>query len=69
VSPNHTAEIEAFCAAQGIPFVGKIPYDPLAVKAVNAGMTVADIECPAGQAVRGIYAAVLGLLDINKSDE
>jgi len=69
VSSNHTAEIEAFCAAQGIPFVGKIPYDPLAVKAVNAGMTVADIECPAGQAVRSIYAAVLGLLDINKSDE
>ncbi|MCD8133146.1 MAG: ATP-binding protein [Clostridiales bacterium] len=69
VSMYHTEEIENFCAAQGIPFVGKIPYDPLAVKAVNAGMTVADIECPAGKAVREIYAAVLSLLDINKSDE
>lgn len=69
VSLDHTAEIEAFCAEQGIPFVGKVPYDPLAVKAVNAGMTVADIECPAGQAIREIYTAVLSLLGIQKSDK
>lgn len=67
VSPHHTEEIEAFCAAQGIPFVGKIPYDPLAVKAVNAGMTVADIDCLAGQAVREIYAAVPSLLGVDKN--
>ncbi|MCD8121014.1 MAG: ATP-binding protein [Clostridiales bacterium] len=69
VSPHHTAEIETFCTAQSIPFVGKIPYDPLAVKAVNAGMTIADVECPAGQAVRNIYSAVLDLLSIDESDE
>ncbi|MCD8123971.1 MAG: hypothetical protein LUE23_02910 [Lachnospiraceae bacterium] len=68
VSPHHTAAIESFCAARDIPFVGKIPFDPLAVKAVNAGMTVADIECPAGQSVREVYAAVLSLLGLNRSD-
>jgi len=68
ISPRHTAEIEAFCIAHDIPFAGKIPFDPMAVQAVNAGLTVADIECPAGRAVRDIYAAVLSLLGIGKFD-
>lgn len=58
VSPKHTAEIEDFCRAQGIPFVGKIPFDPLAIKAVNEGLTIVDIDCPSGQAVREIYRAI-----------
>lgn len=54
-SPEHADQIEQFCEEQGIPFVGKIPFDPQAVKAVNTGMTVVDIDCPAGEAVKEIY--------------
>ncbi len=54
-SPAHADQIEQFCKEQGISFVGKIPFDPQAVKAVNAGMTVVDIDCPAGEAIKEIY--------------
>ncbi len=63
VSPAHTEEIKCFCAEQNIPFVGKIPFDPLAVQAVNDGKTIADISCPSGDAVKQIYQAVVTLLN------
>ncbi|MBQ6404066.1 MAG: 4Fe-4S binding protein [Oscillospiraceae bacterium] len=62
VSPEHTVAIERFCAAQGLPFVGRIPYDPEAVKAVNEGRTVVDSDCPAGRAIRHIYTELQRLL-------
>ena len=62
VSAEHTAEIEAFCSARGIPFVGKIPFDIQAVKAVNAGASIVDTECPSGQAVRDIYKEICRLM-------
>lgn len=62
VSPQHTERIETFCRQQGIAFVGKIPFDPMAVRAVNEGTTVVDIDCPAGRAVREIFAKLTVLL-------
>lgn len=62
VSPQHTECIETFCRQQGIAFVGKIPFDPMAVRAVNEGTTVVDIDCPAGRAVREIFAKLTALL-------
>ncbi len=62
VSTEHTDAIETFCRQRGLPFVGKIPYDPQAVEAVNTGCTVVDTDCPAGRAVRMIYRELLELL-------
>ncbi len=62
VSPEHTEAIEAFCREHGLPFVGKIPYDPLAVEAVNSGFSVVDTDCPSGNAIRKIYPELLKLL-------
>ncbi len=66
ISPKHTIEIEGFCQEQGIPFLGKIPFDPLAVQAVNEGRTIADIGCSSGQAVRVIYEGVRKLLELDE---
>lgn len=63
VSPRHTSEIEDFCRAQGIPLVGKVPFDPLAVKAANDGLSIVDTDCPAGRAVRAVYREVRKLLE------
>ncbi len=62
VSPEHAEAIEVFCREQGLPFAGRIPYDPLAVEAVNAGLSVIDVDCPAGTAVRNIYSELKRLL-------
>ncbi len=62
VSPAHTAEIEEFCREQGLPFVGRIPFDPQASRAVNEGKSVVDVSCPAGDAIRAMLPALEKLL-------
>lgn len=57
-----TKQIERFCKEKQIPFVGTIPYDPLAVTAINNGKTIVEMDCPSGCAVREIYAETLRLL-------
>ncbi len=61
-SLEHTQKIEEFCTANGLAFVGKIPFDREAVKAVNAGLTIADIDCISRTAVKEIYKKVIKLL-------
>ena len=57
-----SAKIESFCWKEGIFFAGKIPFDPIAVKAVNEGKTVIDYACISGTAVRKVYAKTLQML-------
>lgn len=40
VNPQRTAEIEAYCQAEGIPLVGKLPYDTVFTKAMVQGQPV-----------------------------
>lgn len=62
VSPENTGAIQDFCKGAGIPFLGKVPYDKSASQAVNAGLSVAEIDCPARDALREIYEAASQLL-------
>lgn len=62
-SPHHTAAIEAYCADEGLAFVGIIPFDPAAAQAVNHGHTLVDTPSLAGDAVREIYTNVIHLLE------
>lgn len=62
VNPAKTEEIRTFCGENRIPFVGVIPFDPEAVKAVNSGKSIAEADCPSGQAVRSVYGKVMNLL-------
>lgn len=64
VSPENTRVIQAFCEEAGIPFLGKIPYDKSASQAINAGLSVAEIDCPARDALREIYEAASNLLEL-----
>jgi len=56
-------KIENLCKVKGIPFTGRIPYDPAAVKAINDGLTVVDLDCPAGTAMRNVYQETIQWLD------
>ncbi len=57
-----TKEIKEYCKEKGLPFVGKIPFDLDAVKAVNSGKTIVDIDCASGEAVKYIYDSTMDLL-------
>jgi len=59
---ENTKKIEKFCKEQGLPFVGRIPFDSGAVKAVNSGRTIVDIDCISGTAVKEVYHKTMNLL-------
>ncbi len=58
----NTEKIEEFCNKQGLPFIGRIPFDLGAVKAINNGQTIVDIDCTSGIAVKEVYHKTMNLL-------
>lgn len=64
VSPENTAEIEAYCRKREIPFVGKIPYDRSASAAINSGRSLAEMDCPAREALKEIFEKTSELLGL-----
>lgn len=62
MNPENSEKIERFCIGNGLPFVGRIPFDPDAVRAVNGGKAITDIDCASGRAVRAVYDKVIEIL-------
>lgn len=62
VSPEYTQAIRDYCREQEIPFVGQIPYDREASRAINEGRTLAEVDCPAARALREIFDDTCKLL-------
>lgn len=52
---NNSKKIKTFCENNNIPFVGTIPFDNAAVKAINSGQSIVDIDCPAGNSVKEVF--------------
>jgi len=51
-----SAQIEEFAKREGLPLLGRIPYDPAVPRMMIAGKSaVEDDESPAGMAMREIY--------------
>ena len=59
---ENTKRIEEVCKKQGLPFIGRIPFDSKAVKAINNGQTIVDIDCASGVAVKEVYHKTMNLL-------
>lgn len=61
-NPEITQKIEALCQDLALPFVGRIPFDHQAVKAINNGQSIIEVDCPAGRAVSEVYTKTMELL-------
>lgn len=59
ISQENTTTIMTYCESEGIPYIGKIPYDAAVVEAVNKGLSIVDVQCDAGQAVSEILEQVV----------
>lgn len=59
---ENTKKIESFCAQNRLSFTGKIPFDPDAVKAINSGLSIVDLDCASGDAVQKVYDKTMKLL-------
>ncbi len=56
-------KIETFCQERELPFVGKIPFDTTAVKAINKGQSIVDVDCPAGRAATKVFCETILILN------
>ncbi len=59
---SEARKIEDYCEKKNIPFVGFIPFDKQASFAINAGKSLADIDCPANEALKNVYSKTMELL-------
>lgn len=68
VSPENTQVIQQFCESEQIPFVGKVPFDKSASEAINQGLSLAYIDCPARDALKEIYHNTSVLLGFKEKE-
>ncbi|HOO25819.1 MAG TPA: ATP-binding protein [Clostridiales bacterium] len=61
-NPEISEKIEDYCKEKGLNFVGRIPYDNMALEAINQGKTIADVDCPAGRAAKEVFDKTMNLL-------
>lgn len=59
---DNTERIEEFCQKHKLALVGKIPFDKEAVKAINNGQTIVDIDCAAGRATKAVFDKTIKIL-------
>ncbi len=59
---EQTEKIEEFCKKHKLPVLGKIPFDEQAVKAINNGKSIVDIDCSSGRAVQPLFYRTMRLL-------
>lgn len=57
-----SAEIEVYCYKEGIPFLGKIPYDKMALEAINTNRTLVEMNSKGAEAIKTIYEKTLRLM-------
>ncbi|MDK2933278.1 MAG: hypothetical protein PWP27_1088 [Clostridiales bacterium] len=63
INVNNALKIEQYCIGENIPLVGSIPFDPMVIKAVNAGKTIIDMpKSTAAQAISEIWNNVHSML-------
>ncbi|NLC40335.1 MAG: 4Fe-4S binding protein [Clostridiaceae bacterium] len=59
---EQTEKIEEFCKKYNLPVLGNIPFDEQAVKAINSGKSIVDIDCISGRAVQPLFYRTMRLL-------
>lgn len=60
---ENTKKIEDYCIEHNLPFTGRIPFDTNAVKAINNGKSIVDIDCMAGSVVKEIFNKTIRILN------
>ncbi len=60
--PN-SEKIIRYCQKYDIPYMGRIPYDKKAIEAINDGLSIVDIDCSSGEAVKSVYRNTIKLLE------
>lgn len=60
---ENTKKIESYCQRYNLSCTGRIPFDNEAVNAINRGLSIVDLNCPAGNAVKEVYIETIKILN------
>lgn len=60
---ENTEAIEQYCRENDVPFVGRIPYDKRASSAINAGHSLASVDCMARDSMKTVFNDTIRLLE------
>jgi len=69
ISEEISSEICAFCEANKIAMVGKIPYDKTASIAINQGKSIMEYQTPAAKAMQKICVETIKLIGSKTEEE
>ena len=67
ININNSQRIEEFCKKSNLPYVGKIPFDSNVSKAINRGLSIMDIDCPASRATELVFNKAIEILYGNRT--
>lgn len=59
---SNSEKIKDFCKKSNLTFVGEIPFDPDAVKAINNSQSIVDIDCLSGRATKHVFRETMKIL-------
>lgn len=59
---ENTEKIESFCQNLNLPCIGRIPFDSDAVKAINKGESIVEMDCAAGRATKNVFDETIKML-------
>lgn len=59
---ENTKKIESSCQELYLPCVGRIPFDPEVVRAINKGQSIVEMDCAAGRAVKEVFDKTIKIL-------
>lgn len=60
---RNSDKIKEFCKDNNISFVGTIPFDNSAVKAINSGQSVVDIDCAAANSIKKVFKNTIDIIN------
>lgn len=63
VNLDKTEEIKAYAKANGIEFIGVIPYDPEVAKAINQGLNMIESQTKASKYIQMVFNKTVALLE------
>lgn len=61
---TNTEKIKKYCESNKIPFAGVIPYDRTAVKAINKGKSVIDMDCIAADSIKEVFKNTCNKMEV-----
>lgn len=67
ININNSKRIEEFCKELNLPYIGKIPYDSNVSIAINKGLSIMDIDCPASRATDLVFNKAIKILYGNET--